>query len=89
MNNQVIKPVSLEDSQVRLPLQLAQLDAENYMISITHHKQKFSFPKLTIYAGLTMIWGIEYSKDMLRFLSLFISIFISYLIWLKRDQFSH
>ena len=47
MNNQVIKLVSLEDSQVRLPLQLAQSDAENYMISITHHKQKFSFPKLT------------------------------------------
>ena len=46
-----MKPVSLEDSQVKLPLQIAQLDAER-KISITHHKQKFSFPKLTIYAGL-------------------------------------
>ena len=47
MDNQLIKPVTLEDSQVRLSLQVAQLDAERN-ISITHHKQKFSFPKLTI-----------------------------------------
>ena len=47
MDYQLMKPVTLEDSQVRLSLQVAQLDAER-KISITHHKQKFSFPKLTI-----------------------------------------
>ena len=72
-----MKPVTLEDSQVRLPLQIAQLDAER-KISITHHKQKFSFPKLIIYAGLSIIH--QRHVEIFFFIHLHL---ISYLIWLN------